>query len=186
MAWSIFPTGHFGHWYFHLHVILAKSWHMPANVNPAKNRMIYAIVYEQWCSCCPCFMQNHVKYCIIQPLVLAPVLLTRPLSSLQALLGWEDCVTALLSHNATVLMKDVRGCTALHLAASCGHAEILSRMLSAADHTNPHHPISDCHGFTPTHWAAHHGRVQTPLGALSEGLVLSSLSWSIICDVRKL
>lgn len=66
-------------------------------------------------------------------------------------------MTALLSHKATVLTKDVQGCTALHLAASRGHAEILSRMLSAADHINSHHPISDCHGFTPTHWAAYHG-----------------------------
>lgn len=68
----------------------------------------------------------------------------------------------LLSHNAAVLTKDVRGCTALHLAASCGHAEILSRMLSAADHTIPHHPITDCHGFTPAHWAAYHGEALTP------------------------
>lgn len=74
-----------------------------------------------------------------------------------AMLGWEDCVTALLSQNTAVLTKDVQVCTALHLAASCGHAEILSRLLSAADHTFPHHPITDCHGFTPTHWAAYHG-----------------------------
>lgn len=78
------------------------------------------------------------------------------------MLGWEDCVTALLSQNTAVLTKDVQVCTALHLAASCGHAEILSRLLSAADHTFPHHPITDCHGFTPTHWAAYHGEALTP------------------------
>lgn len=80
------------------------------------------------------------------------------LHSLQALLGWEDCVTALLSHNASVLIRDVQGRTPVHLAASCGHAEILSCLLSAADRTHPHDPITDRHGFTPTHWAAYHGK----------------------------
>uniref|UniRef100_A0A4W4E461 Ankyrin repeat domain 52 n=1 Tax=Electrophorus electricus TaxID=8005 RepID=A0A4W4E461_ELEEL len=75
----------------------------------------------------------------------------------KALLGWEDCVTALLSHSASVLRQDVQGRTALHLAASCGHAEMLSSLLSAADHERPHHPITDRHGFTPAHWAAYHG-----------------------------
>lgn len=80
-------------------------------------------------------------------------------------------MTALLSHNATALTKDVQGRTALHLAASSGHAEVLSRMLSAADHANLHHPITDCHGFSPAHWAAYHGEALT----LALWRVLSSL-----------
>lgn len=54
-------------------------------------------------------------------------------------------------------MKDVRGRSALHLAASTGHADVLSHLLSAADRTHPHHVITDCHGFTPAHWSAYHG-----------------------------
>uniref|UniRef100_A0AAR2IMT2 Ankyrin repeat domain 52 n=1 Tax=Pygocentrus nattereri TaxID=42514 RepID=A0AAR2IMT2_PYGNA len=78
-------------------------------------------------------------------------------SRVSALLGWEDCVTALLSHNASILSRDAQGRTPVHLAASCGHAEILSSLLSGADHTNPHDQITDRHGFTPAHWAAYHG-----------------------------
>ncbi|TSP79431.1 Serine/threonine-protein phosphatase 6 regulatory ankyrin repeat subunit C [Bagarius yarrelli] len=85
-----------------------------------------------------------------------------------ALLGWDDCVTALLSHNVAVQTKDFQGRTALHLAASRGHSEILSRMLSAADYTDPHHQITDCHGYTPAHWAAYHAGHEDCLEVLLE------------------
>ncbi|KAL0157932.1 hypothetical protein M9458_046008, partial [Cirrhinus mrigala] len=73
-----------------------------------------------------------------------------------AVMGREDCITALLSHNVSVLSRDFQGRTAVHLAASCGHADILSNLLSAADHSHPHDPITDRHGYTPSHWAAYH------------------------------
>uniref|UniRef100_A0A672N4T3 Serine/threonine-protein phosphatase 6 regulatory ankyrin repeat subunit C n=1 Tax=Sinocyclocheilus grahami TaxID=75366 RepID=A0A672N4T3_SINGR len=74
-----------------------------------------------------------------------------------AVMGREDCITALLSHSVSVLSRDFQGRTAVHLAASCGHADILSNLLSAADHSHPHDPITDRHGYTPAHWAAYHG-----------------------------
>uniref|UniRef100_A0A671MZU0 Serine/threonine-protein phosphatase 6 regulatory ankyrin repeat subunit C n=1 Tax=Sinocyclocheilus anshuiensis TaxID=1608454 RepID=A0A671MZU0_9TELE len=76
--------------------------------------------------------------------------------------GHTDCVHLLLERGAclsfvSVLSRDFQGRTAVHLAASCGHADILSNLLSAADHSHPHDPITDRHGYTPAHWAAYHG-----------------------------
>lgn len=89
-------------------------------------------------------------------------------------MGREDCITALLSHNVSVLSRDFQGRTAVHLAASCGHADILSNLLSAADHSHPHDPITDRHGYTPAHWAAYHGKrsdLMSPLTLLEPYLV---------------
>uniref|UniRef100_A0A8C1KAY1 Ankyrin repeat domain 52a n=1 Tax=Cyprinus carpio TaxID=7962 RepID=A0A8C1KAY1_CYPCA len=71
--------------------------------------------------------------------------------------GHARCVELLLCQSASFLSRDFQGRTAVHLAASCGHADILSNLLSAADHSHPHDPITDRHGYTPAHWAAYHG-----------------------------
>ncbi|XP_065141494.1 serine/threonine-protein phosphatase 6 regulatory ankyrin repeat subunit C isoform X1 [Paramisgurnus dabryanus] len=85
-----------------------------------------------------------------------------------AAMGREDCVTALLSHGISVLSRDFLGRTAIHLAASCGYTDILFNLLSAADHSHPHDPIADRHGYTPTHWAAYHAGHEDCLEVLLE------------------
>ncbi|GLD64307.1 serine/threonine-protein phosphatase 6 regulatory ankyrin repeat subunit C-like protein, partial [Lates japonicus] len=75
-----------------------------------------------------------------------------------AMLGSEDCVTALLEHGASALCRDSQGRTPLHLAASRGHMELLKSLLKAAMKADPLDSMLDHRGYTPTHWAAYHGR----------------------------
>ncbi|XP_029287338.1 LOW QUALITY PROTEIN: serine/threonine-protein phosphatase 6 regulatory ankyrin repeat subunit C [Cottoperca gobio] len=75
-----------------------------------------------------------------------------------AMLGSEDCVSALLEHGASALCRDSQGRTPLHLVASRGHTELLRTLLKAATKADPLDSILDYRGYTPTHWAAHHGR----------------------------
>uniref|UniRef100_A0AAV2M9A0 Serine/threonine-protein phosphatase 6 regulatory ankyrin repeat subunit C-like n=1 Tax=Knipowitschia caucasica TaxID=637954 RepID=A0AAV2M9A0_KNICA len=75
-----------------------------------------------------------------------------------SMLGSEDCVSALLDHGASALCRDSQGRTPLHLAASCGHAELLHLLLKAAVTLDPLDSMLDFKGYTPTHWAAYHGR----------------------------
>ncbi|KAG7238245.1 hypothetical protein INR49_031091 [Caranx melampygus] len=69
----------------------------------------------------------------------------------------EDCVSALLEHGASALCRDSQGRTPLHLAASCGHTELLRCLLKAAIKADPLDSMLDHRGYTPTHWAAYHG-----------------------------
>lgn len=78
---------------------------------------------------------------------------------LQAILGSEDCVSALLEHGASPLCRDSKGRTPLHFAASRGHTKLLQTLLKAAMKADPLDSILDFRGYTPTHWAAHHGEL---------------------------
>jgi len=77
--------------------------------------------------------------------------------SLQAMLGSEDCVSALLEHGASALCRDSQGRTPLHLATSCGHTKLLNTLLKTAKKADPLDSMLDFRGYTPTHWAAYHG-----------------------------
>lgn len=72
-------------------------------------------------------------------------------------MGSEECVSALLEHGASALCRDSTGRTPLHLAASCGHTELLRSLLKAAKKADPLDSMLDYKGYTPTHWAAYHG-----------------------------
>ncbi|MGH0183248.1 UNVERIFIED_CONTAM: hypothetical protein FKN15_011493 [Acipenser sinensis] len=75
----------------------------------------------------------------------------------QAVMGCEDCVCALLDHDAFALCRDFKGRTPLHLAAACGHVNLLGTLLQAAFNTDPLDSLLDYSGYTPAHWAACHG-----------------------------
>lgn len=70
-------------------------------------------------------------------------------------------MSALLEHGASVLCRDSQGRTPLHLAASCGHTELLRTLLKAAKKADSLDSMLDYRGYTPTHWAAYHGETQT-------------------------
>uniref|UniRef100_A0A8C1Y3G5 Ankyrin repeat domain 52 n=1 Tax=Cyprinus carpio TaxID=7962 RepID=A0A8C1Y3G5_CYPCA len=76
---------------------------------------------------------------------------------LHAVVGSEECVSALLVHGAFSLCRDVYGRSPLHLAASCGHAWLLRPLLDAASLSDPLDSLLDYSAYTPTHWAAYHG-----------------------------
>lgn len=77
--------------------------------------------------------------------------------SVQAVLGHDDCVTALLEHKASALCRDAQGSTPLHYAASRGHTEILASLVQAAMATDPQDKLLDNNQYTPLHWAAYKG-----------------------------
>lgn len=77
--------------------------------------------------------------------------------ALQAMLGSEDCLSALLEHGASPLCRDSQGRTPLHLAASCGHTKLLQTLLKEAIKADSLDSMLDFRGYTPTHWAAYHG-----------------------------
>lgn len=74
------------------------------------------------------------------------------------MLGSEGCVSALLEHGASALYRDSQGRTPLHLTASIGHTELLRTLIKAAMKADPLDFILDYRGYTPTHWAAYHGK----------------------------
>uniref|UniRef100_A0A8D3C2B3 Ankyrin repeat domain 52a n=1 Tax=Scophthalmus maximus TaxID=52904 RepID=A0A8D3C2B3_SCOMX len=74
-----------------------------------------------------------------------------------AVLGHDDCVTALLEHKASALCKDTQGRTPLHYAASRGHTEILASLVQGAMATDPQDKLLDNKQYTPLHWAAYKG-----------------------------
>uniref|UniRef100_A0A7N6BGH6 Ankyrin repeat domain 52 n=1 Tax=Anabas testudineus TaxID=64144 RepID=A0A7N6BGH6_ANATE len=78
-------------------------------------------------------------------------------TALHAVLGSEDCVSALLEHGASALCRDSQGRTPLHLAASRGHAKLLHSLIKAALKADPLDSLLDHRGYTPTHWASYQG-----------------------------
>ncbi|MEQ2170742.1 hypothetical protein GOODEAATRI_003471 [Goodea atripinnis] len=100
-----------------------------------------------------------------------------------AMLGSDDSVLALLEHGASALCRDSQGKTPLHLAASCGHTKLLHILLKAAKKADPLDSMLDFRGYTPTHWAAYHGRHCMQL--LIQGALLGS-SWSWLMEFRPL
>uniref|UniRef100_A0A3Q4HEW7 Ankyrin repeat domain 44 n=1 Tax=Neolamprologus brichardi TaxID=32507 RepID=A0A3Q4HEW7_NEOBR len=76
----------------------------------------------------------------------------------QLLCGQEECIQCLLEQEASVLLGDSRGRTAIHLAAARGHASWLSELLSIACSEAPSlPPLRDHSGYTPLHWACYYG-----------------------------
>lgn len=87
--------------------------------------------------------------------VKALVLSTR---SLQLLFGQEECIQCLLEQEASVLLGDSQGRTAIHLAAARGHASWLSELLNIACAEASSLPaLRDLSGYTPLHWACYYG-----------------------------
>uniref|UniRef100_A0A8C2ZUZ6 Ankyrin repeat domain 52 n=1 Tax=Cyclopterus lumpus TaxID=8103 RepID=A0A8C2ZUZ6_CYCLU len=106
---------------------------------------------------------------------------------LQAILGSEDCVSALLEHGASPLCRDSKGRTPLHLVASRGHTELLQTLQKAAMKADPLDSILDFRGYTPTHWAAHHGRegclhilLENKLFSNQEGNLFTALHCALV------
>ncbi|XP_034021635.1 serine/threonine-protein phosphatase 6 regulatory ankyrin repeat subunit B-like, partial [Thalassophryne amazonica] len=76
----------------------------------------------------------------------------------QLLCAQEESIQCLLEQEASVLLSDSRGRTAVHLAAARGHASWLSELLSAACSEPPSlPPLKDHGGYTPLHWACYYG-----------------------------
>uniref|UniRef100_A0A8C2ZVY6 Ankyrin repeat domain 52 n=1 Tax=Cyclopterus lumpus TaxID=8103 RepID=A0A8C2ZVY6_CYCLU len=104
-----------------------------------------------------------------------------------AILGSEDCVSALLEHGASPLCRDSKGRTPLHLVASRGHTELLQTLQKAAMKADPLDSILDFRGYTPTHWAAHHGRegclhilLENKLFSNQEGNLFTALHCALV------
>jgi ankyrin repeat protein len=51
----------------------------------------------------------------------------------QAANGHEECVDVLIQHGASVNARDVRGRSALHMAAMCGHVALLGMLIQVGD-----------------------------------------------------
>ena len=71
--------------------------------------------------------------------------------------GCEDCLAALLDHDAFVLCRDFKGRTPIHLASACGHTAVLRTLLQAALSTDPLDTGVDYSGYSPMHWASYTG-----------------------------
>lgn len=71
--------------------------------------------------------------------------------------GCEDCLAALLDHDAFVLCRDFKGRTPIHLASACGHTAVLRTLLQAALSTDPLDAGVDYSGYSPMHWASYTG-----------------------------
>lgn len=92
-----------------------------------------------------------------QQLATGESLLTTLTSALQAVTGCEDCLAALLDHDAFVLCRDFKGRTPIHLASACGHTAVLRTLLQAALSTDPLDAGVDYSGYSPMHWASYTG-----------------------------
>lgn len=87
----------------------------------------------------------------------------------QAVTGCEDCLAALLDHDAFVLCRDFKGRTPIHLASACGHTAVLRTLLQAALSTDPLDAGVDYSGYSPMHWASYTG-VGLGLGSTRTGV----------------
>lgn len=108
---------------------------------------------------CPQFIMSNVIVTFLSPSCLYQWRWSHLLFlvCVQAVLGHDDCVTALLEHKASALCRDVQGRTPLHYAASRGHTEILASMVQAAMATDHQDKLLDNKQYTPLHWAAYKG-----------------------------
>lgn len=86
---------------------------------------------------------------------------------LQAVTGHEECVEALLQHNASFMVRDCRGRSPVHLAAACGHVGVLGGLLHAAQSLDSVPVITDHQGYTPLHWACYNGDYRNTQCSLS-------------------
>lgn len=84
----------------------------------------------------------------------------------QAVTGNEECVEALLQHNASFMVRDCRGRSPVHLAAACGHVGVLGGLLQAAQSLDSIPVITDHQGYTPLHWACYNGDYRNTLNFL--------------------
>lgn len=89
----------------------------------------------------------------------------------QAVTGCEDCLAALLDHDAFVLCRDFKGRTPIHLASACGHTAVLRTLLQAALSTDPLDAGVDYSGYSPMHWASYTGAALGPWWAWGWGAV---------------
>lgn len=96
---------------------------------------------------------------------MAPYLHSPPACHPQAVTGCEDCLAALLDHDAFVLCRDFKGRTPIHLASACGHTAVLRTLLQAALSTDPLDAGVDYSGYSPMHWASYTGTSLEPLQA---------------------
>lgn len=87
----------------------------------------------------------------------------------QAVTGCEDCLAALLDHDAFVLCRDFKGRTPIHLASACGHTAVLRTLLQAALSTDPLDAGVDYSGYSPMHWASYTGAGPGPQRAQERG-----------------
>ena len=59
----------------------------------------------------------------------------------------------LLAARADPTLRDKQGCTPVHFASSCGHANMLETLLQYGGSSS----TPDKHGYTPIHKAAYNG-----------------------------
>lgn len=76
--------------------------------------------------------------------------------------GCEDCLAALLDHDAFVLCSRLQGRTPIHLASACGHTAVLRTLLQAALSLNPL-DTGGLQRMPPMHWASYTGVALGPL-----------------------
>ena len=97
-----------------------------------------------------------------------------------AAFGQERCVQALLDQNVSVTKRDIYGKTAFHIAAQCGHVEVLKRLLGVLENSESVHDLVDKDGFTALHCAAlggHESCVDLLISMVREGVPLLPLRW---------
>lgn len=105
------------------------------------------------------------------------MILTPRLLLVQAVLGHDDCVTAMLEHKASALCRDAQGSTPLHYAASRGHTEILASLVQAAIATDPQDKLLDNKQYTPLHWAAYKGSLRSNSAIKTCRSFQNNISW---------
>ena len=70
-----------------------------------------------------------------------------------AIRGQYGCIQALIKNGVNMNVRDHRGQTPAHLAATHGHSHTLQAILRAGADLN----LQDANGWTPIHSAAYHG-----------------------------
>lgn len=81
--------------------------------------------------------------------------------------GYDNMVELLLSYNAAVDKRAIKGLSALHCAAYSGHAEVIRLLLSRVNDVNER----DYANRTALHWAAERGHLAAVEALLENELV---------------